>query len=155
MDRRSDVFSLGICFYELLTGQKPFVGSSETSILDTVRECRVAPPTTVDETIPQTIERVAMKALERDPEVRYQDAGEMHRDLERILHEGASPTPRDVTLFLETLFDEGERGASVSADWPEERPSAVHVGAPAAEAAPGKAKDPPTIKKLLKRFGIR
>jgi serine/threonine protein kinase len=152
MDRRSDVFSLGICFYELLTGQKPFVGSSETSILDTVRECRVAPPTTIDPGIPQKIELVAMKALERDPEVRYQDAGEMHRDLERILHEGASPTPRDVTLFLEKLFDEAERGASVSADWPEERPSAVHVDA--AEPAPAK-KDAPAIKKLLKRFGIR
>jgi serine/threonine protein kinase len=151
MDRRSDVFSLGICFYELLTGQKPFVGSSETSILDTVRECRVDPPTAIDPHIPQKVELVAMKALERDPEVRYQDAGEMHRDLERILHEGTAPTPRDVTRFLESLFDEAERGASVSADWPEERPSAVHLGPD--ESA--KAKDTPAIKKLLKRFGIR
>ena len=44
MDKRSDVFSLGIVFYEMLTEQKPFLGTSETSILETVRECRVPPP---------------------------------------------------------------------------------------------------------------
>ena len=44
------------------------------SILETVRECRVAPPTSVNPRIPEKLERVAMKALERDPEVRYQDA---------------------------------------------------------------------------------
>ena len=42
MDRRSDIFSLGIVFYEMLTEQKPFLGTSEMSILETVRECRVA-----------------------------------------------------------------------------------------------------------------
>jgi len=153
MDRRSDIFSLGIVFYEMLTGQKPFVGTSETSILDTVRACKVAPPTSIDATVPEKIERVALKALERDPEVRYQDAAEMQRDLERILHEGESPTPRDVTLFLERLFDQDERGASVSADWSPDRPSAVNVETepPAAKA---KDKDAPAIQKLLKRFGI-
>ena len=44
MDRRSDVFSLGIVFYEMLTDQKPFLGNSEMSILETVRECRVRAP---------------------------------------------------------------------------------------------------------------
>ena len=164
MDRRSDIFSLGIVFYEMLTGQKPFVGNSEMSILETVRECRVAPPTTVNPAIPEKMERVAMKALERDPEVRYQDAGEMHRDLERVLHERQPPTPRDVTLLLEQLFDEPERGGPVSADWSSDRPSSVHedpgtpfdASAPAdrpRESAP--AKDAMSIQKLLKRFGIK
>ena len=53
MDRRSDVFSLGIVLYETLTGQKPFLGTSETSILDTVRECRVVPPRSIDTAIPE------------------------------------------------------------------------------------------------------
>jgi serine/threonine protein kinase len=165
MDRRSDVFSLGIVFYEMLTGQKPFLGSSEMSILETVRECRVAPPTTLNPKIPEKMERVALKALERDPEVRYQDAGEMHRDLERVLHERPPTTPRDVTLLLEQLFDEGERGGAVSADWHADRPSSVH-GDPGAEpdpppppaAPPTKdagAKDAMSIQKLLKRFGIK
>ena len=163
MDRRSDVFSLGIVFYEMLTGQKPFLGNSEMSILETVRECRVPPPTTLNPKIPEKVERVAMKALERDPEVRYQDAGEMHRDLERVLHERPPTTQRDVTLFLERLFDESERGGAVSKDWSAERPSSVYVepgpGSEAAPPAPAKdasgTKDPLTIQKLLKRFGIK
>jgi len=164
MDRRSDIFSLGIVFYEMLTGQKPFLGTSEMSILDTVRECRVAPPISVNPAIPEKMERVAMKALERDPEVRYQDAGEMHRDLERVLHERQPTTPRDVTLLLEQLFDEQERGGPVSADWPAERPSSVHEDRDAAFEAPPPAdgavrdpaaKDPLSIQKLLKRFGIK
>ena len=162
LDARSDVFSLGIVFFEMLTGQKPFLGSSEMSILETVRECRVAPPTTLNPRIPEKMERVAMKALERDPEVRYQDAGEMHRDLERVLHERQPPTPRDVTLLLEQLFDEPERGGAVSADWSADRPSSVHGDPDRGFAAPppaaGKqagAKDPMSIQKLLKRFGIK
>ncbi len=165
MDRRSDIFSLGIVFYEMLTGQKPFLGTSEMSILETVRQCHVAPPTTLNPRIPEKMERVAMKALERDPEIRYQDAGEMHRDLERVLHEGQPPTPRDVTLLLEQLFDEPERGGPVSADWSADRPSSVHGDAVAGFEAPppaapagkdaGPAKDPMSIQKLLKRFGIK
>ena len=163
MDRRSDIFSLGIVFYEMLTGQKPFVGTSEMSILETVRQCHVAPPKTLNPRIPEKMERVAMKALERDPEVRYQDAGEMHRDLERVLHEGQPPTPRDVTLLLEQLFDEPERGGAVSADWSADRPSSVHgdpgIGfdapPPPAGKDAGPSKDPMSIQKLLKRFGIK
>ena len=164
MDRRSDIFSLGIVLYEMLTGQKPFLGTSEMSILETVRQCRVAPPTTLNPRIPEKMERVAMKALERDPEIRYQDAGEMHRDLERVLHEGRPPTPRDITLLLEQLFDEPERGGPVSADWSADRPSSVHDPVPGFEAPPpapppgkeaGPAKDPMSIQKLLKRFGIK
>ena len=58
MDRRSDVFSLGIVFYEMVTDQKPFLGSSEMSILETVRECRVAPPSHVNPRIPEKLEQV-------------------------------------------------------------------------------------------------
>ena len=167
MDRRSDIFSVGIVFYEMLTGRKPFLGNSEMSILETVRECHVTPPTTLNPRIPEKLERVAMKALERDPEVRYQDAGEMHRDLERLLHERQPTTPRDVTLLLEQLFDEEERGGAVSADWSADRPSSVHgdpdagleAPPPPPSAPPAKdaraAKDPMSIQKLLKRFGIK
>ena len=53
-----------------------------------------------------------MKALERDPEVRYQDAGDMLRDLERVLHEWQPATATGLVRFLEILFDEHERGDS-------------------------------------------
>jgi serine/threonine protein kinase len=165
MDKRSDVFSLGIVFYEMLTEQKPFLGTSEMSILETVRECRVPPPATLNDRIPDKLEKVVMKALERDPEVRYQDAGEMLRDLERVLHEWQPATASGLVRFLELLFDDHERGAvaedggSAARALPEPGPE-VEMAEPSAEgaaapAAPAPAKDPMSIQKLLKRFGIK
>ena len=166
MDKRSDVFSLGIVFYEMLTEQKPFLGTSEMSILETVRECRVPPPTTINDKIPEKLEQVVMKALERDPEVRYQDAGEMLRDLERVLHEWQPATASGLVRFLEILFDGQERGERMPADGEgahgagpaeiEELQESPAEEPPPAEAPPrAPAKDPMSIQKLLKRFGIK
>jgi serine/threonine protein kinase len=165
MDKRSDVFSLGIVFYETLTEQKPFLGTSEMSILETVRECRVPPPTTINDKIPEKLERVVMKALERDPEVRYQDAGEMLRDLERVLHEWQPATASGLVRFLEILFDEHERGELIPADGEgahgagpaeiEELQESPAEPPPAEAPPPAPAKDPMSIQKLLKRFGIK
>ncbi|HEU0108245.1 MAG TPA: protein kinase [Vicinamibacteria bacterium] len=165
MDKRSDVFSLGIVFYEMLTEQKPFLGTSEMSILETVRECRVPPPTTINDKIPEKLERVVMKALERDPEVRYQDAGEMLRDLERVLHEWQPATASGLVRFLEILFDEHERGERTPPDGEgahgagpaeiEELQESPAEPPPAEAPPPAPAKDPMSIQKLLKRFGIK
>jgi serine/threonine protein kinase len=169
MDRRSDIFSLGIVFYEMLTDQKPFLGTSEMSILETVRECRVPAPSTLNPRIPDKLEKVVLKALERDPELRYQDAGEMHRDLERVLHERQPPNPAGLARFMEILFDEAERG-DTAADWQaiEHRggntPAGLEVELMDPEpslaeedrgAGTGAGKDPMSIQKLLKRFGIK
>jgi serine/threonine protein kinase len=164
MDKRSDVFSLGIVFYEMLTEQKPFLGTSETSILETVRECRVPPPTTINDKIPEKLEKVVMKALERDPEVRYQDAGDMLRDLERVLHEWQPATATGLVRFLEILFDEHERGDVTAPDGDAHAQASSGIDElqehvpepPPVEAPPAPpTKDPMSIQKLLKRFGIK
>jgi serine/threonine protein kinase len=153
MDRRSDIFSLGIVFYEMLTDQKPFLGTSEMSILETVRECRVAPPTQLNPRIPDKLERVVMKAL--------------HRDLERVLHERQAPTAVELGRFMEILFDPEERGDPPpdEASFGEGRHGPEHGGLemefeaalpeepPAPEPQP--AKDSLSLHRLLKRFGIR
>jgi serine/threonine protein kinase len=167
MDRRSDLFSLGIVFYEMVTDQKPFLGSSEMSILEMVRECRVAPPSDVNPRIPERLEKVVMTALERDPDHRYQDAAEMYRDLDRVLHERQPPTANELTRFLELLFDEEERidapppGAADAADEAHEvefehPPDAASAEPPTSTTTDsGAIKDPLSIQKLLKRFGIK
>jgi len=164
MDKRSDVFSLGIVFYEMLTEQKPFLGTSETSILETVRECRVPPPTTINDKIPEKLEKVVMKALERDPEVRYQDAGDMLRDLERVLHEWQPATATGLVRFLEILFDEHERGDVTAPEGDAHAQASSRIDElqehvpepPPAEPPPAPpTKDPMSIQKLLKRFGIK
>ena len=167
MDRRSDVFSLGIVFYEMITDQKPFLGSSEMSILEMVRECRVAPPSDVNPRIPERLEKVVMTALDREPDHRYQDAAEMYRDLDRVLHERQPPTGVELTRFLELLFDEEERSDTAPEDHAEPpAPRALEVeldeddaagrdGTPASGPDPGGIKDPLSIQNLLKRFGIK
>jgi serine/threonine protein kinase len=114
-DRRSDIFALGLVFYEMITDQKPFLGGSEANVLELVRECRIAPPTSLNPRITDRIERVVMRALDRDPENRYQDAGEMHKDLDRVLHERQPPAASELARFMEILFDEHERGAQRTA----------------------------------------
>jgi serine/threonine protein kinase len=158
MDRRSDLFSLGIVFYEMVTDHKPFLGSSEVSILETVRECKVPPPSSLNREVPPALERVVMKALERDPERRYQDAAEMYRDLEAVMHEAPPPpTAAALARFMETLYEPQEREATVvdEAHEPEAPPAAA---SPAPPPPPPETTGPSasmSIQKLLKRFGIK
>lgn len=148
MDRRSDIFSLGIVFYEMVTDHRPFLGSSEMSILEMVRECNVASPSTLNPRVPEKLERVIMKSLAREAEDRYQDAAEMFRDLERVLHEWQPPQAGALTRFLEMLFDDDERSDSVQE---EAAPAAAPEAAPEARSesepeAPAKAQAAPVAR---------
>jgi serine/threonine protein kinase len=170
MDRRADVFSLGVCFYEMITDRKPFMGTSEMGILEMVRECRVSPPSLVNPRVPERIERVVMKALDRDPERRYQDAGELLRDLEHTLTLRQPPTALELARFMEVLFESEERGVAVAPEEasvepapaaerdhleidlePDEAPAAPAAQEPDAKPAPGQA----GFGRLLKKFGIK
>jgi serine/threonine protein kinase len=142
IDRRSDVFSLGIVLYEMVTETKPFIGAgTELTILELVRQCVITPAREINPRVPEALDRVIMKALARDPAERYQDAGQMQRGLERFLRERPPVTARDLARFLELLFDRGERDEHAG-----DRPA----GDGAAEPTP----DPLSLDSLLKRFGI-
>jgi len=85
LDHRSDVFSLAICLYELLTLTKMFHAESDLSVLEMVRETKFVRPREVNESIPEELEDIMLKALEKNPEDRYATAGEMRDELERFL----------------------------------------------------------------------
>jgi serine/threonine protein kinase len=143
VDHRSDIFSLGIVLYEMVTETKPFVGAgTEVSILELVRQCVITAAREINPRVPEALDRVIMKALAREPDERYQDAGQMQRGLERFLRERPPVSARDLARFLELLFDRseredgGERGAA-----PEGGPR---------EHTP----DPMSLDSLLERFGI-
>ncbi|HEX6738708.1 MAG TPA: protein kinase [Vicinamibacteria bacterium] len=156
MDRRADLFSLGIVFYEMVTEQKPFLSTSEMSILEMVRECRVRPPTELNARLPEKLEKVLLKALERDPDHRYQDAGEMFRDLERARFERPQPpTQSELARYLELLFDESERSDTLPAEDKEPPREEMHLDFEPARPEPAPARDPMTVDQLLKRFGIK
>jgi beta-lactam-binding protein with PASTA domain/predicted Ser/Thr protein kinase len=85
VDARSDIYSTGVLFYELLTGRPPFTGDSPVALAyQHVRE-DPAPPSTLEPDLPPDLDAVVLKALAKNPDNRYQSAREMREDLERAL----------------------------------------------------------------------
>jgi len=82
IDRRSDVFALGIVLYEMTVGGRLFKGADEVETLRAVLDLKVRPPSEAVPGYPAELERIVLKALERAPERRYQTAREMQIDLE-------------------------------------------------------------------------
>ncbi|MBU1492670.1 MAG: Stk1 family PASTA domain-containing Ser/Thr kinase [Actinobacteria bacterium] len=84
-DARSDVYSLGVVMYELLTGRPPFSGESPVAVAYQHVRQDVEPPSRLNDRIPTEIEDIVMRALAKDPADRYQTADDMRDDLERFL----------------------------------------------------------------------
>jgi TonB family protein len=104
IDHRSDIFSLGLVLYEMLTTDKVFAGESELSILEQVRNPKVDAPSSVNPAVPTEVDRVVQKALEPDRDKRYQAARDLQRDLEKIMRsKGWSPDNAAVATFLHEL----------------------------------------------------
>lgn len=85
VDARSDVYSVGIVLYEMLTGSVPFKGESPVAVAYKHVTEDPTPPRALAEDIPPALEAVVMKAISKNPDNRYQTAAEMALDLERVL----------------------------------------------------------------------
>lgn len=83
-DRRADVYSLGVILFELLTGERPFRGNLRMLLHQVVNEPPPS-PRRFNNRLPRDLETVCLKCLEKDPEKRFPNAGEMADDLQRYL----------------------------------------------------------------------
>ncbi len=107
VDRRSDIFGVGIVLHELLTGERLFVGDSEFSTIEKVRSAEITPPHLVNGDVSEGLSRIVMKALSRNPNKRYQTALGLQDDLQRFLREQEEPfTRRELSAFMRDLFPE-------------------------------------------------
>ena len=170
LDRRSDLFSLGLVLYEMVTDQKPFLlggDGSEMTILEKVRRCEIPPARGQNPKMPESVDRLVMKALARDPDERYQDAAEMSRAVERVIRERQPLSAGELKRFMELLFDRDEREEAIPEDLVPDSPAWTTGGA--AESAQDEGASAPTKKTpsdtrpdaelsvdaLLRRFGIK
>jgi len=107
VDRRTDVYSLGVMLYELTTGHPLFVADSEFELLRLMTEAIVPSPRLRDKAFPRELERIVLKSLARDPADRYQTAQALQRDLEVF----AGNARLDLSAFslsrlMASLFDD-------------------------------------------------
>ncbi len=89
VDRRVDVFALGVVFYELLCGAKPFRGRTLAEIRHAVLNTEPPPPHTLDRRVPSALSAIVARAIAKQPESRYHSARRMARDLRQWLEEHA------------------------------------------------------------------
>jgi len=147
LDCRSDIFSLGVVFYELLTGRRPFEGRTRSELLERVRHGEPLPPEAIRPAIPNELGLICLKCLEKCPEDRFRTSGDLARALNEWimgLDSPSAPTPppdpihhpsewesrlRAVMLIAMGLF----AGWILTRDWPSfDQPQL----APAVKSAP-------------------
>ena len=90
LDRRSDLFSVGVVMYELATGRVPFDGSTAAVIFSEILGKEPLPVSQLEPTVPAGLDAVIARALEKDPNLRYQSAADLAADLKRLARDSGS-----------------------------------------------------------------
>jgi serine/threonine-protein kinase len=105
VDRRADVFALGVLLYEMLAGGRPFVGTTAVEVNDRILNFTPPAPSKVSKEVPAGLDPVCLKALQKDAGARYQDVDALRREVDKVrktlqAHE-AGPSGGELAMGLE------------------------------------------------------
>jgi serine/threonine protein kinase/cytochrome c-type biogenesis protein CcmH/NrfG len=98
VDARTDLFSFGIVLYEMVTGTSPFLGNSAVEVLEGILTKQSTPPVRLNPNTPAELEHIIQKAMEKDRNLRYQNASDVRSDLQRLKRDTGSSRPQQPSL---------------------------------------------------------
>jgi eukaryotic-like serine/threonine-protein kinase len=133
LDARTDLFSFGVVLYEMATGQPPFRGETTGVVFEAIMNRAPVSPVRLNSEVPEKLEAILQKGLDKDRNLRYQSAAEMRTDLKRLqrdLQSGSSPS---------TFTGAAGTDAPPSGSTPEQHSSGSGVAQPQPPAASGSA----------------
>lgn len=146
VDKRSDIFSLGVVLYELLTGRPLFFDENDTevTILEKVREAKITPTREFNSRVPTELEKIVGRALKKNQDERYQSSYEMQKDLDNLFYsESYTATGATLANYVRDLFpDESHEGEMKEVVAEREAPQAVAASV-AADMRPSVPEEPP------------
>ncbi|MEO8213364.1 MAG: serine/threonine-protein kinase, partial [Myxococcales bacterium] len=147
VDHRADIFAAGIVMHEVLTGRRLFKGQNDLQTIERVRRCEVRPPSQLNSSCPPMLDEIVLRALERDPNDRFQTAGEMADALDEVVH-AAHFTPQLMAAALREAFgvNVGDAGIAPVGPGPvADRRFASSISNPTLSAVTGSNSRSPTV----------
>jgi serine/threonine protein kinase len=104
LDGRSDIFTVGTLFYEMVTLERLFVGESDFSTLEKVRNADVVPPSTYNRDVPEELEEIILRALSKEVEDRFQSTAEFGDAVQAFMLKNEISSAREISNFMKEKF---------------------------------------------------
>jgi serine/threonine protein kinase len=146
IDKRTDIFALGIILFELLTQRRLFTAEDDLKTLQLVRDCRVPRPSKYNPEVKDSLDSIVLKALSKERTDRFETAGEFYAEITRFLVQNfPKHLPTDLGKFVKSIFEE---------DIKEEkrRRDKINAELPARLAVPP-SKEPKSVEPKEEEFG--